>query len=130
MAEGIGDKAKTIEVNDGSELYFVSAKMDDGSKASRMMRLFLQSSFEDAEFPCLSRAVKDVKNDPEEVKKMCATVEKYAEDRVKEQKRRTFERMLKRGYSITDALEDSGAELEDVEDLIPEDLLMQHWKRR
>ena len=123
LAEGVGDNAKTVEVNDGSELYFVSAKVDDGSKASRMMRLFLQSSFEDVEFPCLSKAVMDVKNDPEEVKKMCATIENYAENKVKEQKRKTFENLLNDGFSVERALKYSGAELEDVEDLIPEDLL-------
>ena len=127
LAEGIGDNAKTVEVNDGSELYFVSAKVDDGSKASRMMRLFRKSSFNDAEFPCLSKAVMDVKNDPEEVKKMCTAVEKYAEkyaeSRITEQKRCTFENMLNDGFSVERALKYSGAQLEEVEDLIPEDLL-------
>ena len=68
-------------LDDGYEEIFINAESNDGTKLAQMMQNFLKPRFDDPEFPEMSKTVNQIKNSPEEVNRMCATVEAYAEMR-------------------------------------------------
>ena len=68
-------------LDDGLHVVYVNTEVDDGSKIARLMKLFKESGMrlDVAEFPQFSRRFTQLKNDPEEVSKLCSKVQAYAE---------------------------------------------------
>lgn len=71
-------------VNDGLHEIYVNTTVKDGSKISRLMEFFLQTSPSNPEFPKISNRAHEIKNNPEEVNSMCELIEQYAQERANE----------------------------------------------
>lgn len=71
-------------IDDGFSRMIVQAGRDDGTKIARLMKHFLETDFEDKEFPESSKAIKRLKHTEKGKSTMCELMEKYMEPRIKE----------------------------------------------
>lgn len=124
----IGETGDRIE--DGLEEIFIDTENTDHGKIGRLIKHFKETMVQDPEFPELSRRMMEIKNSPEEVRKMCKSVqeyaekyaEEYAEKKVKKHEKkqsREFARRLiqKGGMNDSEIASLSGLSVKEVEKL-------------
>lgn len=71
-------------VDDGSQEIFVNTAINDGSLIAELMDCFKQTEFDNPKFPKLTNRVKMLKTTEGGASAVCAVMEKYTEEAVKE----------------------------------------------
>ena len=70
-----------IPVNDGEDIIFANTAVKKEDKYSKLLQLFLKNeSFDDADYPNLSKAIQHFKDTEEGRDEMCAIIENYANE--------------------------------------------------
>jgi predicted transposase/invertase (TIGR01784 family) len=67
-------------VDDGLHEIFVNTKIHDGTAIADYMKHFTETTFDDPKFPCLTKAVKTIKETEGGRESMCKIMEEYAKE--------------------------------------------------
>ena len=87
-------------VNNGMEEIYVNAKVDDGSVISELMKYMKNTKGKHPLFPKLSARVEYLREEKEGVTEMCEAVERYAQERAKEEAKDTAVRLMQNGIDF------------------------------
>lgn len=89
-------ETKKIVCNGTNEIY-VNTEIDDGSDIAELMKIFKNPAVpNNSKFPRVCSGIRNLKEGKGR-NEMCALVEEYAEQKVKEAEKKLAERMLKDG---------------------------------
>ncbi len=73
----------------------------DGTDMARLMKCFMQEEVDDPKFPKTSKRVHMLKHSEGGLKIMCAVMEEYAEERIKDADRKTARHFFQNGASLS-----------------------------
>ena len=88
-------------VDDKCYRIFVNTKVKDETEISKLMEHFIQKDFEDPDFPKLSQAIYYYKHTAGGVKKMCAILDEYTEDRLREKEIKNAKELFANGLPVS-----------------------------
>ena len=88
-------------VDDKCYRIFVNTKVKDETEISKLMEHFIQKDFADPDFPKLSEAIFYYKHTAGGVKKMCAILDEYTEDRLREKEIKNAKELFANGLPVS-----------------------------
>lgn len=101
------------EWDNGVHEIYLNAEVKEESQLSEMLQYFRTADPEDRRFGALSETVREQKGVKEEIVNMCKAVEDYAKERELITKAEIVNNLLKKGFTLSEALESASIDEEN-----------------
>ena len=113
-------KEEYLPLNDGEDIIYANTKIDDSTKHSRLLKLFLKSDcFYDEMFPALSEAMQFYKGTERGLEAVSEVTKKWKQEGRKEGKKQAVLSMINKGYlSVTQGAEELGISEEELQRIV------------